>query len=1242
MYSGKLRKCASVMVFFLVLGLFSLPVRKAEAAAYPYFNHFGADATAENKYGFDSFWDRDNNGVKGSMTVAEDPDEPLNKAFKYTATKDPYVELFVSKEEIAKPLAISMRVKQELPEGFFLMMFRREDGKFIHLYKQDQNKSAFLPDSVSAESATPSTSEIRIAKKNDGKWKKAIVMLDLKNKSANVFYNGEYTQYGAKLKYDNKKEDGSDAGGLFRIQGNRTADAASAETVTYLDDLKIYSKQPLTMEYSKGLVETTAKRFSVIFSNEMNPSAVNKENVILEKKTESGFAPVSGYTVAAKDIEKTEKTELVLSLPELEPSSVYQIRFGEEMKDVFGQPASEPVSFSTGAAEGAPKVTLAVQGAETVKEGADITLTGTVADASVSAKTEIILDDVPQSLTVADGSFTHTVVKPAVGRHKAYVRVTDGEKTGISPVVNYTVVENRAPEISWISPVSDKTTYDLKSGSKKISVKAIDADGKVQKVELFDGENSLGAMAAQGDVYSVETELAEGTHTLKAVATDDGGKVSQAVVSVKVVDFKETKIGSTYGFDDYTDTTGTVVPSEFDVSYLNAGKILAENGGVKILMDSSGGSGPCLGKTFTPSLTGRVAVETDLTLHGTGSRSLFVVRADGVPGETGTYWGTPLEVNGGKLYLKDAANTVLAEMKEDTPYTLKLVWDMDNGLADVYLNGVKLIEQVPFAKSDKLGSVGIPHWRMITQNYGAPESYTIMDNITFYQLKSEEKTVSLAEPADGTEVEAGTEIGLRADPMPAGLTAVKFYDGDKEIGSVTGAPYTFNYVVTEGRHELTAKAFYEAQEVTSAPVAVTGVVRKWNPVDEQNFDDPKAGEAWLTEKVVKNGTIAYVDGAVKVTSEAEGAEPYIGKHFSPEICGTVMLEATYSFAKTQTWRELMMVRNQYPNPEDSKNPFVEFITPLCVKYGNLYFGGAATEGNLLQPIEEGVDYNIRLVWNTKTKAVDVYVNGALKALQKKLAYNDRVQDVQTVRFITDKSATIGASTTVDNVKISVEGIGPQVTAVKFDGAEGTENIPISVKTIQVIFDADPVEDGLKNWVTVTDKEGGRIDYTGVYNKAEKTYTMTLETALQNNAQYTLKVDKNLKGSNYQTMGKDYVCTFTTADIPVKVSSVIFKDDTGQPLNALKAGTVKAEVRVTRQDAGEALVLLALYNDKNVLEQIQTKKMNFGEAGEQSAGELSVRVPESAAGYQLRVLVFESEDSMKPVPFKLPQGQKPSL
>jgi uncharacterized protein (TIGR03118 family) len=100
-------------------------------------------------------------------------------------------------------------------------------------------------------------------------------------------------------------------------------------------------------------------------------------------------------------------------------------------------------------------------------------------------------------------------------------------------VVNYTTPPppNSAPTISINSPANGATF--VSPADVTIEAVAMDPDGTVAKVEFFDGENSLGSVAAAP--FNENVTLYAGSHPLTAVATDDqGATTTSETVTVDV------------------------------------------------------------------------------------------------------------------------------------------------------------------------------------------------------------------------------------------------------------------------------------------------------------------------------------------------------------------------------------------------------------------------------------------------------------------------------------------------------------------------------------------------------------------------------------------------------------------------------------------------------------------------------------------------------------------------------------
>jgi uncharacterized protein (TIGR03118 family) len=99
-------------------------------------------------------------------------------------------------------------------------------------------------------------------------------------------------------------------------------------------------------------------------------------------------------------------------------------------------------------------------------------------------------------------------------------------------VVDYTTPPpDSPPAVSIIGPV-DGASF-VSPADVTIEAAATDADGTVAKVEVFDGESSLGSVAAAP--FTKTVTLYAGSHSLTAVATDDqGATATSEVVTIDV------------------------------------------------------------------------------------------------------------------------------------------------------------------------------------------------------------------------------------------------------------------------------------------------------------------------------------------------------------------------------------------------------------------------------------------------------------------------------------------------------------------------------------------------------------------------------------------------------------------------------------------------------------------------------------------------------------------------------------
>jgi len=116
---------------------------------------------------------------------------------------------------------------------------------------------------------------------------------------------------------------------------------------------------------------------------------------------------------------------------------------------------------------------------------------------------------------------------------------------------------NKAPTVKITSPTGTeayKTPIDI-----TITTEAEDEDGKIEKVEFYDGEEKIGESTSSP--YSYEwKEVPAGEHTLKAKATDDGGLTGES----EIVSFKVTQTQGPY-LNEAFEIPGRVEMENYDI-----------------------------------------------------------------------------------------------------------------------------------------------------------------------------------------------------------------------------------------------------------------------------------------------------------------------------------------------------------------------------------------------------------------------------------------------------------------------------------------------------------------------------------------------------------------------------------------------------------------------------------------------------------------------------------------------------
>jgi hypothetical protein len=178
----------------------------------------------------------------------------------------------------------------------------------------------------------------------------------------------------------------------------------------------------------------------------------------------------------------------------------------------------------------APTVTIAGTGGLT--NHVTQAVSGTV-DFADAGSTVILLDggsQVGAATGQSDGTWATQVSLTGDGVHTLFATETDAAgNLGTSNAIAYTL-DTTSPNLTISQTLAHdtgiaQTDWITNDGHVTLSGTVSDANG-VAGVEVFDGTADLGPATITNGAWAFSTVLAEGTHTLDAVATDDAGNTT--------------------------------------------------------------------------------------------------------------------------------------------------------------------------------------------------------------------------------------------------------------------------------------------------------------------------------------------------------------------------------------------------------------------------------------------------------------------------------------------------------------------------------------------------------------------------------------------------------------------------------------------------------------------------------------------------------------------------------------------
>jgi hypothetical protein len=357
---------------------------------------------------------------------------------------------------------------------------------------------------------------------------------------------------------------------------------------------------------------------------------------------------------------------------------------------------------------------------------------------------------------------------------------------------------NNAPSISILTPVNNITAD---SGSDiNFTVDASDSDGTVKKVEYFNGSTKLGESTTSPFSFTW-TSPANGTYTLTATATDNGGALTTSGSVVVIVQ-----------------APVVVTPPAPGSTFYRAINL----NGTAIVLDGNNWEGSNAGNY---TITGIPWASPDVNLSPATNANRTDMIHSFIGGSSPSIKFTSVPAGNYQVYV--------------------YLWE-DNipQSHDLYVQGQKVLEDVIVGGAGAWKKYG-PYSTTVTDNTitisgndGAPNISGIEIYSNSSQPANKAPQVALTTPTNNATVVEGSAVNLAvaASDSDGTISKVEYFNGITKVGQTTMAPFSVTWTnPTAGTYTLTAKAFDNAGASTiSAPVTLK-VKAKTTPPSTATF-----------------------------------------------------------------------------------------------------------------------------------------------------------------------------------------------------------------------------------------------------------------------------------------------------------------------------------------------------------------------------------------------------------------------
>jgi len=435
---------------------------------------------------------------------------------------------------------------------------------------------------------------------------------------------------------------------------------------------------------------------------------------------------------------------------------------------------------------------------------------------------------------------------------------------------------NQPPVVSLTAPASGAVF--TAPATVAIAASANDSDGTVTRVDFYANSTLIGT--ATGTPYAITwSDVAPGTYSLAAVATDDGGATTTSSHVSVTVQAAQGALPPAWQNAD-VGATGAVGNS----SYSN-GTFMIQGAGADVWGSVDAFQYAYLPLSGDGSITARVA-----TISGQASwvKAGVMIRGSLSPSSAQAFMLTSVakgmafqrRTTDGDTSVSTAGSTSTA------PQWVKLTRAGD------------LITAYESSDGTTWTAVGSDSFTMpanvlvglaVSSHVSGILATATFDDVTTTAMPNQPPTVSLTSPANGASFTAPATITITAtasDPQNQ-LTKVEFYNGTTLLGTNTAAPYSFTWSsVPAGTYSLTAVAYDGGGLNTrSSPVSITVSAANQPPT--------------VSLTLPANGASFTAPATITITATASDPQNQLTKvefYNGPTLLGTATA-APYSF----TW-----------------------------------------------------------------------------------------------------------------------------------------------------------------------------------------------------------------------------------------------------------------------------------------------------------------------------------------------------